>query len=521
MPSLFAQRLQPVAAAAGSSPHAAPAPPRPARTPPARSAPRTGCCGCGDRAAAARWCPSMNASPRYSASLAQVPAARVAEPADFAVGQRQRRQQRVGGVEHGDARLRLRDQRQLVGDVARLRCRASPGAPGSRLVTMAMCGRDAGGGDIAGLVAGQLDRPGVGAGRPAIPAAAGRCCRHSAVRSPAARSRCASSAVVVLLPLVPVTQTALATSPVGIGALGEPQRGAADEARALLRGMHGFGLVRADAGRLHHHVECGQARARGVVLDGQQRIAQRRRFRCLGFAAEQRQRLLRQARTQRRTGGAAFAAPAPQRDAGRQSRCAAAQAAKCARRRSHSAAGCGARRPAPATARSPAPRHPAAAGSRGRSADQRVLAPLRTLRQRAIAARDSRPSPTHSNGLWSPIFQQRVEAGDLRRIVQQVAAEDADQPRLGHERRQRQEHEMALRADPAPAAGRDARRGCGSCGCSWRNARRSGPSWRTAAPPPAPTTAAAASSSAGRRRRATAGNRRTPTRTPSPWTTGG
>src|SRR5690606_42060327 len=52
------------------------------------------------------------------------------------------------------------------------------------------------------------------------------------------------------------------------------------------------------------------------------------------------------------------------------------------------------------------------------------------------------------------VFRQRVVAGRLRRVIEQVAAEDADQPRLAHERRKREEHEVALRADPAPAADR-------------------------------------------------------------------
>jgi len=52
------------------------------------------------------------------------------------------------------------------------------------------------------------------------------------------------------------------------------------------------------------------------------------------------------------------------------------------------------------------------------------------------------------------VFQQRIETGREIFIVQQVAAEDRQQTRLGQERRQREEHEMALRALPAPAVGR-------------------------------------------------------------------
>src|SRR5690606_4938432 len=48
------------------------------------------------------------------------------------------------------------------------------------------------------------------------------------------------------------------------------------------------------------------------------------------------------------------------------------------------------------------------------------------------------------------VFQQRVVTGYLCQVVEQVAAEDADQSRLGHERRQRKEYEMALGADSAP-----------------------------------------------------------------------
>ena len=42
-------------------------------------------------------------------------------------------------------------------------------------------------------------------------------------------------------------------------------------------------------------------------------------------------------------------------------------------------------------------------------------------------------------------------AAGLGGIVEQVAPEDLDQARLGHERRQRQKHEMAFGAHPAPA----------------------------------------------------------------------
>ena len=116
-------------------------------------------------------------------------------------------------------------KRQLVLEVARLACRASPGVRerGSarpRLPDAAPHSR--------GLVAGQFDHPELGAGSTSSSSSSGRpMLPASAVRWPAARSRCAISAVVVLLPLVPVTQIVRASR-----VLGEPQRGAADEARA-------------------------------------------------------------------------------------------------------------------------------------------------------------------------------------------------------------------------------------------------------------------------------------------------
>src|SRR5690606_32445293 len=67
-------------------------------------------------------------------------------------------------------------------------------------------------GDVTGLVAGQLDRPVLRIrveqfqqGHADVAGERGA--------APAARSRCASIAVLVLLPLVPVMHTALATTP--------------------------------------------------------------------------------------------------------------------------------------------------------------------------------------------------------------------------------------------------------------------------------------------------------------------
>src|SRR6185312_3640874 len=50
--------------------------------------------------------------------------------------------------------------------------------------------------------------------------------------------------------------------------------------------------------------------------------------------------------------------------------------------------------------------------------------------------------------------EQGIETRTRGLVVQQVAAEDRQQPRLGQERRQGQEHELALRAAATPAVDR-------------------------------------------------------------------
>ena len=83
--------------------------------------------------------------------------------------------------------------------------------------------------------------------------------------------------------------------------------------------------------------------------------------------------------------------------------------------------------------------------------DDRVLAPLGTpgqfghRRARFMALADA------LERLVIAIFEQGIEAGDLGRVVEQVAPEDAEQARFRHERGQREKHEMAFRALPAPA----------------------------------------------------------------------
>ena len=220
--------------------------------------------------------------------------------------------------------------------------------------------------------------------------------------------------------------------------------------RALVRGDQRFRTVGADARRLDHDIERRQAPGAGVGFDGQ---AARRRARphlaASSLVAEQGQRQRRQPRTDRAVGGAAFAAPAPQRDA------AAFKSARCARSLSHTAGGmpCSSSITSSGATASSSPPSCGAISRRKRST---IASSRHSGRDAsaAIAARDSLPSPTHSNGLWSWYSSSASIAGDLRGIVEQVAAEDADQPRLRHERRQRQEHEMAFRANAAPAVHR-------------------------------------------------------------------
>ncbi len=148
--------------------------------------------------------------------------------------------------------------------------------------------------------------------------------------------------------------------------------------------------------------------------------------------------------------------------------------------RSRSArAECGARPTAPAAAPARDRAHRAAAGFRRRSArPARPRATPARAASAAIAARASRPRRRIRTACGRDIPAARRSRRE-RRVVEQVAAEDREQARLRHERRQRQEHEVALRTLSAPAIG-GLRRGCGSCGCSWRTRRRSASCARSA-----------------------------------------
>src|SRR5207342_304252 len=86
--------------------------------------------------------------------------------------------------------------------------------------------------------------------------------------------------------------------------------------------------------------------------------------------------------------------------------------------------------------------------------DQRVFAPLRTLGQRRHRRARFAAFADAFERFVVLELEQRVVAGGLRRIVEQVAAKDTHEARLRHERREREEHEVALRAHAAPAIGR-------------------------------------------------------------------
>src|SRR5690606_8268416 len=84
--------------------------------------------------------------------------------------------------------------------------------------------------------------------------------------------------------------------------------------------------------------------------------------------------------------------------------------------------------------------------------NQRILAPFGPPGQ-SMQRRSRLDTLAHALE-WLVIteLQQRIESGRLCRLVEQVAPEDRQQSRLGHERRQREKHETAFRALPAPAA---------------------------------------------------------------------
>ncbi len=218
---------------------------------------------------------------------------------------------RVGGIEHGHARMAAGHQRKLVVDVALLAA-----------VPVQMLGKNvqhdrhvrprAAARDLAGLVAGQLHRPVLRrrlrvqdfqqrqadvAGQPgAVP---GRAQQVRQQRGGGALALGAGHA------------HRAGQRAVGARVLAEPQRGAADELRALRRCLLRLGPVGTDARRFHHHVETRQGGAGRVGFHLQRTAGFGTRAFGFGLGAEQRQRQARQAPAQRVEGGAALAAPAP------------------------------------------------------------------------------------------------------------------------------------------------------------------------------------------------------------------
>ena len=266
-------------------------------------------------------------------------------------------------------------------------------------------------------------------------------------------------------------------------------RAAADTASAR------YGLMPGD---LTTTSNADSASAIGVGFDRQQRIAAARAASAASAASQNSvSGSARQARADRAIRGAAFAAPAPERDAlavklrNAHAACPTAPAECGARRRCTSS---GATRSSPASS--------CGADLAREAFDQRVLAPFRTRGQRRHRRARFAAFADALERLVVLVFQQRVVTGGLRRIVEQVAAEDADQPRLRHERRQREEHEVALRAHAAPAVGRALAEEVEVAVAAGEVRVVAVGLARTAARPRVRSAAAAASSNAGRRRRA-------------------
>jgi hypothetical protein len=86
--------------------------------------------------------------------------------------------------------------------------------------------------------------------------------------------------------------------------------------------------------------------------------------------------------------------------------------------------------------------------------DQGILAPLRPRSQGCERGAGFGRLAHALERFVVVVLDQRVEAVSLRLVVQQVATEDREQARLGQERREREEHEVAFRALAAPAVNR-------------------------------------------------------------------
>ena len=195
---------------------------------------------------------------------------------DLAIGQFQRRQHRIGGVEHGDARAALGQQAQLIFDVARLRA-----------VPVQMFGIDIERhryvrprptqADVAGLVARQFDRPELRRLR-RIQRVQGFQQRQAdvagqrgAVAAGAQQMRQQRSRGALALGAGDADGASAAALR---GVFAEPQRGAADQARALFHRGQRFGAIRADAWRFDDPFEPAQALGAGRGFHYQSRIVQ-------------------------------------------------------------------------------------------------------------------------------------------------------------------------------------------------------------------------------------------------------
>ncbi|MCW0417269.1 hypothetical protein NB689_003023 [Xanthomonas sacchari] len=275
---------------------------------------------------------------------------------------------RIGGVEQCDARPRMGDQFELVGDVTRLAA-VPVQMLGKQVQHQRQLRPRAAAGHVAGLVAGQFDRPVLRRRHRRQHLQQ----RHADVADQAGAMAAGAQQVRQqrgggALALGAGDADAAGHHAVGAGVFGEPQGGAADEAGAARRGGLCLGPVRTDPGRLDHHIERGQALGGGLGLDMQRRIVQRGDLRGLLSRTEHRQRQRtsrfpvpdsRFPATHGRIRRAALATPAPQRDA-----------LRLKLRNSHARVptdrpGCGAARPVPAAAPRAGRRGRAAAGSRG------------------------------------------------------------------------------------------------------------------------------------------------------------
>ncbi len=243
-----------------------------------------------------------------------MPAGGLIEPTHLAIGQLQAGKQRVGSVEQGDPRPAFGHQRQLVAHIARLV--AMPVQMlGKQIQHQCQLGTRAAAPDITGLIAGQLDRP--------IRRRRLRC-QHfqkgladisdqgGAMPGCAQHVRQQRSGGALALGAGDADDARHAA--VRLRVFGKPQRGAANEMRALRSGSQCLGAIRADAGRLHDDLESSQRLRAGIGFHLQGRICQRTDLTRLFGVAEHRQRLSRQARPQRTIRRTSFAPPAPQRN---------------------------------------------------------------------------------------------------------------------------------------------------------------------------------------------------------------